>query len=101
MIILTASVIINEDKVQEALDLSQKHVNRSRLEPGCIAHGVHRDNENPNRLVFVEKWSDIEALETHFELTESVTFAKSLRALAKSSPEMSIYEATQLRQMSV
>jgi quinol monooxygenase YgiN len=58
---------------------------------------VHQDNENPNRLVFIEKWRDKEALDTHFEQTDSIEFAKSIAGLAQSSPEMTIYEATQLR----
>ena len=99
MIILTANIVIKEDKVQEALDLSQEHVNRSRLEPGCIEHGVYQDNEDPKRLAFIEKWRDVEALATHFELPESIHFSNAIRAFAENSPEMSIYEATQLRQM--
>ena len=34
------------------------HVRRSRTEPGCLFHAVHRDVEEPLRLVFVERWVD-------------------------------------------
>jgi hypothetical protein len=54
MIIVLGSVVVREGRVNEALSLSQEHVARSRAEPGCIAHAVHQDAENPLRLVFIE-----------------------------------------------
>ena len=59
-------IIVRAEQVDEALRLSRQHVERSRAEPGCIAHAVHRDAENPLRLVFVEKWVDMAALQLHF-----------------------------------
>ena len=55
MIIVLGSALIESGRVAEALALSKQHVERSRAEPGCVAHGVHIDSENPRRLVFVEK----------------------------------------------
>ena len=37
---------------------SVDHVNQSRLEPGCLKHGVYRDVEQPLRLFFYEEWVD-------------------------------------------
>ena len=42
------------ETLPEVLRLSLEHVNRSRLEPGCLLHSVHRDVEDPNRVVFLE-----------------------------------------------
>jgi quinol monooxygenase YgiN len=94
MIIVLGSVIALEGRVNEALSLSQRHVNRSRAEPGCIAHAVHQDTENPLRLVFVEQWANQEALWEHFKVPESRAFAKGLAALAQEEPSIAIYEAT-------
>ena len=66
MILVTGSVTAREDSFDEILRLSQEHVNRSRAEPGCIAHAVHVDCENPLRLVFFERWADRDALLKHF-----------------------------------
>src|ERR1041385_206927 len=96
MILVIGSVIVQDRRLPEALALSQEHVARSRTEPGCKAHAVHRDTENPNRLVFVEQWSDQAALAQHFRVPASRAFVKSLSALATAAPSMSIYEATEL-----
>jgi len=55
MILVPGSVVVAEGCYAEALTLSEEHVARSRAEPGCIAHAVHQDTENPQRLVFVEQ----------------------------------------------
>ena len=59
------------------------HCARSRAEPGCIAHNCHFDTEDSDRLVFVEKWADADALRAHFVST--------LRALSKEPPVMEIF----------
>lgn len=94
MILVLGSVVVREDSLLEALRLSHEHVARSRTEPGCIAHAVHRDTENPNRLVFVEQWVNQELLWGHFRVPASGAFVRSLAALAMEAPALSIYEAT-------
>lgn len=96
MIIVLGSVVAREGRLDEALALSQEHVARSRAEPGCIAHAVHRDTENTRRLVFVEEWQDLPALYQHFQVPASRGFAKALSALAESPPDMSIYESSKV-----
>ena len=97
MILVIGSVVTQADRLAEALALSREHVARSRSEPGCLAHAVHQDAENPRRLVFVEQWSDQAALAAHFKVPASRAFAKALAALAEEAPSLSIYEATQVR----
>jgi quinol monooxygenase YgiN len=97
VILVLGSVTVQDGRLSEALALSQEHVTRSRAEPGCIAHAVHRDTENQNRLVFVEQWSDQAALAQHFRVPASGAFVRALTALATAPPSMSIYQATELR----
>ena len=94
MILVLGSVIVKEGGVSEALALSQEHVGRSRAEPGCVAHAVHIDAENPSRLVFVEQWSSEAALWEHFKVPASRAFARALAGLATEAPSMAIYETT-------
>ena len=97
MILVLGNVVVRDGQVEAALSLSLAHVNRSRTEPGCIAHAVHRDAENPQRLVFVEKWSDLAALQAHFEVPESIEFVGAVAALATEPPGITIYEAAPVR----
>ena len=96
MIIVLGNVALKPGKLAEAMLASQAHVDRSHLEPGCIEHRVSIDGENPDRLIFVERWADIAALKVHFRLAASRSFVGALAAIAISPPSMLIYEADEL-----
>jgi quinol monooxygenase YgiN len=93
MILVTGSVLARAETLDELLRLSVEHVRRSRAEAGCLSHAVHRDAENPLRLVFAEEWADSAALEAHFAVPASREFAKALRRLAAEPPTMKVYTA--------
>ena len=93
MIIVLGGIVARPESIDEALRVSLEHVHRSRLEPGCLLHSVHRDVEDPLHLVFVEHWADRAALDTHFVVPASRAFVKALRGLASSATAMAIYEA--------
>lgn len=96
MIIVIGAIVVKEGCVDEALKVSQQHVNRSRKEIGCIAHGIHIDSENPQRLVFIEKWKDKASLSQHFNEPASIEFAKKVESLVVTTPEMAIYDGAKL-----
>ncbi|HYP28227.1 MAG TPA: putative quinol monooxygenase [Blastocatellia bacterium] len=97
MIIVTGSIVARPDSLDQLLALSLEHVRRSRAEPGCMAHAVHRDAENPLRLVFLEEWADRATLAAHFAVPESRDFVKAARELASEPPRMNIYDAAPLQ----
>lgn len=96
MIIVTGSLVARGDTLDELLDLSLEHVRRSRGEPGCLAHAVHRDAENPLRLVFVEQWADRQALLDHFAVQASRAFVRRAAELSAEAPAISLFEAQPL-----
>ncbi len=93
MIIVLGSVRTNAQNRAAIEAESIAHSARSRAEPGCIAHNCHFDAEDPDRLVFVEKWVDADALRTHFAVEESHQFVTALRSLSKEPPVMEIFGA--------
>ena len=94
MVIVTGSIEARPDTIDRILELGLAHVRRSRQEPGCLLHSIHRDVENELRVVFIERWEDASALEAHFHVPESGEFVREAAALARRPPEMSIFEAT-------
>jgi quinol monooxygenase YgiN len=96
MIIVTGSVKVREDALDDALAVSLEQVRRSREEPGCLLHSVHRNVEDPNTLVFLEHWADDASLSAHLAVPGSLAFATRLSELATERPVMNIFEATQL-----
>jgi quinol monooxygenase YgiN len=93
MIVVTGSAIIQRDSFEDARRLSIAHTQRSRAEPGCISHDVHVDCENPLRLVFVERWTDRDALLRHFAVPASRQFIKELSAFLVEPAAIEIYDA--------
>jgi len=96
MILVLGAIRVRSGQLDAALALSLEHVARSRTEPGCIMHAVHRDTEDDSRLVFVEKWTDGEALRAHFKVPASKQFVQELSALCSEKPTMNIYQADEL-----
>jgi quinol monooxygenase YgiN len=97
MIIVTGSVQVRPDALDEVLALSLEHVRRSRGEPGCLLHSVHQDVEDPLRVVFLEHWADEAALGAHFQVAASLEFVTAVSALAASPPSIEMYGATPVR----
>jgi quinol monooxygenase YgiN len=93
MVLVIGSVTLRAATIDEALVASLEHVRRSRGEAGCLSHAVHRDAENAQRLVFIEEWADMAALQQHFQLPASRAFVKTLSALAAEPPQMTIHDA--------
>ncbi|MDP2292086.1 MAG: putative quinol monooxygenase [Actinomycetota bacterium] len=94
LIVVTGSVTARAGALDEVVRLGLEHVHRSRLEPGCLLHSMHRDLEHPNRVVFLEHWADAHALRAHFRVPESHAFVEAVTALADEPPTIEIYEAT-------
>ena len=93
MILVTGSIVTRADDLDQLIALCLEHVRRSRAEPGCLAHAVHRDVENPLRLVFLEQWSDRAALAAHFAVPGSRAFVAGVRELAAEQPQIRVSEA--------
>jgi quinol monooxygenase YgiN len=94
MILITGAIVATDETEAELRRLCLEHVARSRTEPGCLSHDVHADCENPLRLVFVERWADLDAVKAHFARPESLGFIKAARGLAVGGAKAEVYEAT-------
>jgi quinol monooxygenase YgiN len=93
LIVVLGSATARADTFEALHKISLEHVRRSRAEPGCIAHAVHVDCENPLKLVFVEKWKDAAALAAHFKVKASIEFVTRVRELAAEVSPIEIFEA--------
>lgn len=93
MIIVTGHVIARQETEAAVERLAVEHVLRSRVEPGCMSHEVSRDVQQPLRFVFVERWENMAALQAHFRVEASRTFAQSMASLCQEPPQIDIYEA--------
>lgn len=96
MILITGSVRVHSEHREAALALGIEHSQRSRGEPGCLAHNCHIDAEDSDRIVFVEEWEDMAAVQTHFAVPESGEFVRRLGAMAVQAPTMTLFTADRI-----
>ena len=96
MMIVTGVIQARLDTLDELRRLSLEHVARSRVEPGCLEHGVTIDANDGLRLVFFERWLDRESLLAHFRVPASREFAKRVAQLAAHPPELATYEGSEI-----
>lgn len=96
MIIIIGSVMTNTSNRAEIEQLCVEHCRRSRAEPGCLAHNVHADCEDPNRLVFLELWADTGAVKAHFSVPASSAFVQRITQLSDVEPTIQIYRADEV-----
>lgn len=94
MIIITGAVSVAPEHLDEAERLCVEHSARSRTEPGCLDHRVHRDLEDGHRLVFLERWADQASVDAHFAVEASLEFVRAVSAMASEPPTMEIFEVT-------
>ena len=90
MIVVSGTVTARPDTLEPMLAAALEHVRRSRVEPGCLQHGVAIAAENPLTLVFYEEWQDRAALDAHFQVPASLEFMRTMRALAARQTKMKI-----------
>jgi quinol monooxygenase YgiN len=93
LIIIAGSITATVDTIDELSRLSVEHSRRSRLEPGCLAHSAARDIENPLRIVFTERWADLDAVRTHFAVKASGDFVRTAISMAEGPPTLELFEA--------
>ena len=96
MILVIGHAMAKPETLHAMLAISVEHVLRSRTEPGCISHEVSADVQQPLRLSFVERWSDLAALKAHFRVEASRAFAKALAGMADGMPQMWVYQSEEI-----
>ncbi len=72
MIYVIATLRARPEKLSQLLDAAKAVIAGTRKEDGCIFYDLHQSVTDPDRLVFVERWTSREALARHFEAPHMV-----------------------------
>jgi len=70
----------------------QDAVVQTHTEDGCVLYALHRGLEDPDTLVFVERWTSPEALEQH-SAQPWVTGISALADIMTGPPHVATYRA--------
>lgn len=71
----------------------QRCVTPSRQEAGCHFYTAHRDIAYPYRIVVIERWDSVEALEQHKSTPHYLALGKDLTDLLSEAPQVSVLES--------
>jgi quinol monooxygenase YgiN len=97
MILITGTVAVPAENREAFIAAASRHVGLSRMEPGCISHGVHEDVMAPGTFVFVERWRDMAAVQEHFARDYSRETVAMIRRLSTSSTGVEIHDVASTR----
>ncbi|MDZ4761296.1 MAG: putative quinol monooxygenase [Alphaproteobacteria bacterium] len=91
MILITGTVTVAPENREAMLTLGRTQVMNSRSEEGNVSYGFHEDVLQPGTFIFVEKWRDQAAIQTHFAKTYSGEFVRQVRAIALNAPTIELH----------
>ena len=94
MIVLTAYVNLKADKIEEGIAACEIVRAASILEPGCEVYDFFQSPRNPKEVVFVEEWTTLADLHTHFEQAAFLDFKAKMDDLVEAPTELKIFEST-------
>ena len=96
LVLVTGDIVAKAGAFGALFAAARAHSARSRAEPGCLSHDCFQDPDNPDRIVFVERWRDAAVLAAHFR---TPGIAQLLAAFADHADErgtMQVYQATEV-----
>lgn len=77
MIYLIASLKTKPGSTEAIREAVAPCLEATRKEPGCIYYDLFQSLEDPDTLVFVEKWESREALAAHFEMPHLIAWREA------------------------
>ncbi|MCD8138763.1 MAG: antibiotic biosynthesis monooxygenase [Planctomycetaceae bacterium] len=76
MVIVTAKVTASPGRRDEFVALAQDCIAATRREDGCISYELYASTENPDDLLYFERWASQEAVERHGTSAHMAAFRK-------------------------
>lgn len=96
IVIVTGDIVAAPGKLDALFAETRAHSVRSRAEPGCLSHDCFQDPDNPDRIVFIERWRDEAALAAHFRTPGIAQLLAAFQAHAEERGTMQVYAATEV-----
>lgn len=99
VILVTGRVQVPAEHRERFIEVATEMCSRSREEDGCGGYRVYADLEQPDRYVFVEEWSDDDALQRHFVQAHTSAFMGGLRGLLGEPADVVFHTTASARRL--
>ena len=87
-ILVVATLKIEDGKVDEAVAELTPVVEATHQEEGCLSYILHQDVNDPNTLVFVERWATQDALNAHMQQPHMLKLVELASTLLAEPPQI-------------
>lgn len=94
MIVLTAYGRLKTGFEPTAFELSRNNKELAIKEHGCMRFDYFTSVEDPSKIVFLEEWETMEALNAHFQTPAFASFLKGFRECLDGEPEIRVFQAS-------
>jgi len=92
MISVIAKIPMKEDKIDEAIEAVKEMMKGVAGEEGTLSYSLNRDQKNPNILVFIERYTDNDALKVHSATEHFKAFSAKIPGFVAGKPEITVME---------
>jgi quinol monooxygenase YgiN len=93
MIVLTGTIRIPADKLDQARPLMQAVIEATRKEDGCLFYSFGEDVLQPGLIVVAEAWRDEASLGAHLGSSHFAAWRDAGAELGVSDRQLTVYEA--------
>ncbi len=90
MIAVIAKVPVQTEKKEEALAAVKKLMAEVAKEEGTLYYTINIDEKNPDILVFIERYKDMDALAVHGSTPHFKEFMETAMTFAAGHPEITV-----------
>lgn len=93
MIIVTAKFTAKPGMRQKIVEISQKAIELTRKEEGCISYNLLKNSGDDKTLMYYEEWESLEALRVHLKTDHILEAREARKDLIEGAPEVRIFDA--------
>lgn len=87
---IIAELAIKPENIDEAKELAKEMIENVKQEKGTLFYSLNIDSDDPNTFIFMERYSDKEALKVHGETPHFKTFMEKITPFLSSPPMVKI-----------
>ena len=94
MLIISGTVHIKADKIEDAIAAGLEMSRASEAEDGCLHYRFYRDLEDETLFFLYEMWENEDALKAHFQTPHMATFSKAMGDILAAPPQVKRYDVS-------
>lgn len=94
--LIIAKLAVKPERVKEFMAAAKEMIQSSNAEPGCELYQLLQDPYDPGRFIFLERYVNQAAVDTHFASSYFKAFGPTIKDLLISPAEVNIFSAAEV-----